>query len=139
MSPDRRVNFTEQSQCEVFLPDSAFLGVSKFQVSCDRDEMPQDARIILKTYIDNTRCNIPVGCLVVRLLRVLKYRMDWQNTSQEHILKAILCEKRLPGLAANSKDLKPRDVKLVPDNQPAPIVEFAQALQDACIDLLDYI
>jgi hypothetical protein len=65
--------------------------------------------------------------------------MDWQNTSQEHILKAILCEKRLPGLAANSKDFKARDVKLVTDNQPAPIVEFAQALQDACIDLLDYI
>ena len=80
--PERRVNFTEIGKAEVYLAapnqesNGAYQGVSKFMVQCDREEVSCDSAIVLKSLIDNRKCQLPVECMIVRLFRVLKFRMD---------------------------------------------------------------
>lgn len=57
-----------------------------------------------------------------------------QNASQEHVLKIVLCEKRVPGVAAYGK--QQQEVSLMLGQTDLPNKDFAEALQEAKIDLL---
>jgi hypothetical protein len=105
-------------------------------VECEKEEMSFDSSISLKSQIDNSKCQLAADSLIIRIFRILKYRMDMQHASQEHILRTVLCEKRLPGVPAFAKEREQQGVRIKLDMQNVPNQEFAEALETAKVDLL---
>jgi hypothetical protein len=65
--------------------------------------------------------------------------MDMQHASQEHIMRTVLYEKRIHGLPAFAKEQEWQSIKISLDQQTLPNKEFAQALESAKVDLLQFL